>query len=291
MPKRATRVVLSEKEQEALTRISRRYRSEQQVAQRARIILAAAQGQSNAQIARELAINVDTVRLWRDRWVGLQGIDLDTLSISERLQDTPRPGKKPEITMEQRCQMAALACEDPKEAGRPISQWTGREIADARDGARHRRADFSTACRTAAEKRGLQPHRFRYWLTPVPDAWRDEKIVEGCELYATATHRAKGGERTISSDELTGVQALERKHPDLPMQPGHVLRREFEYIRHGTLSWFINFDVVTGHILLPSWGPTRTEEDALAHFQQLIASDPAATKWHIILDNLNIHQS
>ena len=130
MPKRATRVVLSEKEQEALMRISRRYRSEQQVAQRARIILAAAQGQSNAQIARELAINVDTVRLWRDRWVGLQGIDLDTLSISERLQDAPRPGKTPQITMEQRCQMAALACESPKKAGRPISQWTGREIAD-----------------------------------------------------------------------------------------------------------------------------------------------------------------
>ena len=130
MPKRATKVVLSEKEQEALTRISRRYRSEQQVAQRARIVLAAAQGHSNAQIARELDINVDTARLWRDRWVGLQGIDLDTLSITERLQDAPRPGKKPQITMEQRCQMAALACEAPSKAGRPISQWTGREIAD-----------------------------------------------------------------------------------------------------------------------------------------------------------------
>jgi putative transposase len=92
-------------------------------------------------------------------------------------------------------------------------------------------------------------------------------------------------------DELTGVQAVERKQPDLPMQPGHVLRREFEYIRHGTLSWFINFDVVTGHVIEPSWGPTRTEEDALAHLQHLIASDPKATKWHIMLDNLNIHQS
>ncbi len=87
------------------------------------------------------------------------------------------------------------------------------------------------------------------------------------------------------------MQALERKHPDLPMQAGHVLRREFEYIRHGTLSWFINFDVVTGHIVFPSWGPTRTEEDALAHFQRLIASDLAATRWRIIVDNLNIHQS
>jgi putative transposase len=77
-----------------------------------------------------LAINVDTVRLWRDRWVGLQGIDLETLSISERLQDAPRPGKKPQITTEQCCQMAALACEAPSKAGRPISQWTGREIAD-----------------------------------------------------------------------------------------------------------------------------------------------------------------
>ena len=120
---------------------------------------------------------------------------------------------------------------------------------------------------------------------------RDEKIVEGCEVYARAPERAKQGERTVSLDELTGVQALERKHPDWPMQPGHVLRREFEYIRHGTLSWFINFDVVNGQVIEPSWGPTRTEEDALAHFQRLVASDPNAIKWHLLLDNLNIHQS
>ena len=125
----------------------------------------------------------------------------------------------------------------------------------------------------------------------MPDAQRDEKIGDGCETYARAPERAKDGERSISMDELTGVQALEPKYPDLPMQPGHVLRREFEYLRHGTLSWFINFDVVTGHVIEPSWGPTRTEEDALAHLQRLIASDPEATKWHIVLDNLNIHQS
>ena len=128
-------------------------------------------------------------------------------------------------------------------------------------------------------------------MTKVPDEQRDQKIRDGCEVYARAPERAKQGERTISMDELTGVQALERKHPDLPMQPGHVLRREFEYIRHGTLSWFINFDVVTGQVIEPSWGPTRTEEDALAHIQRLVASDPKARKWHIMLDNLNIHQS
>ena len=130
MPKRATAVALSEKEQERLLQITKRHRSEQQIVLRARIVLAASQGSSNTQIASELGTNVDTVRLWRDRWVGLQGIDLETLNVAERLQDAPRPGVKPKFTSEQRCQMAALACEAPAKAGRPISQWTGREIAD-----------------------------------------------------------------------------------------------------------------------------------------------------------------
>jgi transposase len=130
MPKRATQLILSEQEQAALVQIAKRHRSEQQQVLRARIVLAAAQGRSNAQIARELAINVDTVRLWRDRWVGLQGIDWETLTVAERLQDAPRPGTPPKFTAEQRCQIATLACEAPQKAGRPISQWTGREIAD-----------------------------------------------------------------------------------------------------------------------------------------------------------------
>lgn len=128
-------------------------------------------------------------------------------------------------------------------------------------------------------------------MTEEDDPEREEKIVEGCQVYAQAAERASQGERTISMDELTGVQALERKHPDVPMLPGHVLRREFEYIRHGTLSWFINFDVVTGCVIEPSWGPTRTEEDALAHVQRLVESDPHVTQWHLVLDNVNTHQS
>jgi DNA-binding CsgD family transcriptional regulator len=131
MPKRARAILLSEKEQEELTQLTRRHRSEQHVVLRARIVLAAAQGHSNVQIARDLAINVDTVRLWRDRWASLQEIDLETMGTTQRLQEAPRPGAVPKFTVEQRCQMAALACEAPAKAGRPISQWTGREIAEA----------------------------------------------------------------------------------------------------------------------------------------------------------------
>ena len=102
---------------------------------------------------------------------------------------------------------------------------------------------------------------------------------------------AATGERVVSTDELTGVQALERKHPGLPLAPGKVARREFEYIRHGTCAFIISRDVVTGRILVPACGPTRTEADFLAHLQALVATDPTATRWHVVADNLDIHRS
>jgi transposase len=90
---------------------------------------------------------------------------------------------------------------------------------------------------------------------------------------------------------MTGVQALERKHPGLPMAAGKVAAREFEYIRHGTRAFILNFDVATGQVVAPSCGPTRTEADFLAHIKRLVATDPEARKWHLVCDNLNIHKS
>jgi transposase len=95
----------------------------------------------------------------------------------------------------------------------------------------------------------------------------------------------------VSTDELTGVQALERAAPGRPMAPGHVERREFEYVRHGTRTFLINFDVVSGQVVTPSCGPTRTEADFLAHVRCTVASDPRATHWHFVTDNLNTHCS
>lgn len=116
-------------------------------------------------------------------------------------------------------------------------------------------------------------------------------MAEVCQVYEQAPARHEEGERTVTTDELTGVQALERKHPGLPLAPGHVQRREFEYIRHGTLAFILSRDVVTGEVIAPHIGPTRTEADFLAHLQAVVASDPTAIRWHFVLDNLNIHQS
>jgi hypothetical protein len=102
---------------------------------------------------------------------------------------------------------------------------------------------------------------------------------------------AEQSERVLSTDELTGVQALERRHPSLPMVPGKVERREFEYVRHGTCSFIVSRDVVTGQIVAPHAGPTRTEADFLAHVQAVVATDPTVRRWHFVVDNLDIHRS
>jgi len=119
---------LTEIERNELERLVRRHSTAQQIALRGRIILEANAGKNNSQIARDLGVSVETVRAWRKRWLTLQPVALADLSVQERLSDVPRPGRRSQISTEQLCQMIAMGCSQPKDL--PISQWTGREIAD-----------------------------------------------------------------------------------------------------------------------------------------------------------------
>ena len=123
-------VALSDEARQALEALVRGHQTAQQVALRARIILAAADGENNAQLARRLGVEPDTARLWRTRWLALAPLPLAELSVAERLEDAPRPGGPARISAEQVCRIVALACEVPAQSDRPISQWTGREVAD-----------------------------------------------------------------------------------------------------------------------------------------------------------------
>jgi putative transposase len=112
-----------------LEQLERRHTTPQQVALRARIVLAAAAGRNTAEIARDLSMSLDMARLWRRRWLALQAASLDDLPLLDRLSDAPRSGKPVRITDEQVCQILELACEAPARSGRPISHWSEREIA------------------------------------------------------------------------------------------------------------------------------------------------------------------
>src|SRR5450631_4129024 len=123
----------------------------------------------------------------------------------------------------------------------------------------------------------------------IPSHWL-EPICTVCEVYQAAPMLHEQGTHVMSCDEMTGVQALERLHPSLPMLPGYVEREEFEYIRHGTQSLIANLEVATGQIIAPTIGPRRTEEDFAAHIEQTIQTDPEAA-WIFVTDQLNTHQS
>ena len=130
----------------------------------------------------------------------------------------------------------------------------------------------------------------RGWLTPRPDPEFETKCADVCTVYHEAPAAAQQDIRTVSIDEMTGVQALERAAPDLPMLPGKVARREFEYIRHGTQTLIAAFDVVTGQVI-GAVGDTRTEQDYASFLERLFATGTSTTGWHLIADNLNTHVS
>ena len=138
----------------------------------------------------------------------------------------------------------------------------------------------------------MQPHRSRYWLNANPEdaVAFGQQVATVCDLYEQAGRLAEQGVHLVSTDEKTGIQALERLYPDIPAGPGRVQRREFEYIRHGTLCLTANLEVWCGWVIAPTVGPTRTEVDFVAHIQQTVQTDPEAG-WVFIVDNLNTHQS
>ena len=138
----------------------------------------------------------------------------------------------------------------------------------------------------------MKPHRSRYWLntTETEPARFQQQVETVCQTDAQAVERYRQGDHTVSLDEMTGIQALERAAPTKPARPGWVERREFEYIRHGTRTLIANLEVATGQVIAPSLGPTRTEVDLVAHIAQTVATDPTA-RWTFVCDHLNVHQS
>ena len=127
---KATEVNLREEEKSSLEQLVRRHNVGQQIALRGRIILAAGEGQSNSAIAMVLKVSINTAQRWRNRFAKAQSISFTDLSLEDRLLDAPRPGAPSRITADQRCKIEALACEQPEDSERPISEWTAREIAD-----------------------------------------------------------------------------------------------------------------------------------------------------------------
>ena len=287
-----------------LDKIARCYTNPYWLVLRVKIILYAAAGANNTEIARRLEITSDTAGKWRGRWVeteprlaaaeaeGLAENELAAL-VEATLSDALRPGTPDTFTPEQLVQVVAVACEDPRESDREITHWTRRELAE--EVIQREIVDTISPRHVGRilDEADLKPHLIRQWLNNErhedPTTF-DAEVKTVCDLYVAAPTLYQQGTHLVSLDEKTGIQALERKHPTRPMKPSQVELQEFEYIRHGTLALIANLEVATGQVITPSLGPTRTEKDLVAHIRQTIATDPDAG-WIFIVDQLNIHQS
>ncbi len=138
----------------------------------------------------------------------------------------------------------------------------------------------------------MKPHRIKYWLNHevADEATFRQEVRTVCKLYHQAQELHEAGVHVVSVDEKTGIQALERIHPDQAMSKGKLELHEFEYARHGTQTLIANFEVATGKVISPTIGDTRTEEDFVAHIRATVSTDPDA-KWLFIADQLNTHKS
>lgn len=296
-------LTVTSKQRKILKCLLRRQQTPQCLVWRIRIVLKAAKGYGNSRIARQLHKDRATVRLWRARWAaaaaalqtaqakGASRRDL-TAMVEAVLADTWRPGAPGKFTVVQLVQVLAVACEPLPDATHPVSHWTPRELAAE---VLKRRIVRSISVRTVGRlltSADLKPHLSRYWLNAHPEdpAVFAAQVQTVCTLYQQAQVLHAQGIHVVSTDEKTGIQALERRYPTKPMRPGLVERREFEYLRHGTRCLTVNFEVATGRICAPTVDLTRTEADFLAHIQRTVATDPDA-EWVFLVDHLNTHQS
>lgn len=302
MPGKAAKILVSERQQVLLNEFSKSRTVAKGVVQRATIIVLGFAGLRNEEIALQVGLNRQQVGLWRQRWRDAwQALCVWECREPHRLReaildvlaDAPRPGAPATFTAAQVAQIVALACEPPQLSGRPIDHWTLREL---RDEALQRQivAELSVSqVGRFLQQAAVQPHRKKMWLnTTEKDPQQFQAEVENvCRTYLEAPAQAAAdGTHTVSVDEATSVQAIERNAPDKPTEPGGVARQEFEYTRHGTTTLTAGLDVVTGLIVCPTLEATRTEPEFVAHIGRTVDTD-AAAEWIFVVDCLNTHMS
>jgi len=302
MPGTAARVRVTEKQLAILEEVSRSRTESKGIVLRASILVLGFQGTLNEQIAVAVGLNRQQVGIWRRRWreawdslCAWECTEPHRLreAILDVLSDAPRPGCPGKITADQVARILAVACESPKLSGRPITRWTHREL---RDEVVKRQIVASLSVAQVGrylKQAAVQPHRSKLWLNTTekdPEKFQRE-AAKVCETYRAAPRKAAAdGTHTVSVDEATSLQAIERNAPDKSVRPGDATKQEFEYTRHGTTTLTAGLDVVTGQVVSPTLEATRTEPEFVDHIARTVSVD-ATGEWIFIVDNLNTHAS
>ena len=262
------RIEISAEDRRELERLVRQRTAQRRAVERARIVLAAAEGRSAARIAREVGCSERTVWKWRCRFErdGLAG-----------LRDAPRPGRPLVHGPDTRAKLIALACTRPTRTpeGLRRERWTHRELAEQVGMSESQAHEILRAAE-------IKPHLLEQWVMSELGPDFDAQAAEVCGLYLDPPE----GTLVVSIDEKTGIQAKAPTRPDLQARPGKPSRREHEYTRNGTQNLFAALRVHTGEVsAMPA--KTRNRFDLLRFLDQLEREIPAGKEVIAISDNLS----
>jgi transposase len=273
----AVEIVLRGDERRELEAIVGASSSPQALSKRARVVLLAAEGKNNREIGRLVGLREKAVGKWRRRFHGGR---------LAALPDAPRSGRPSPYTPEQKARVLQKATQAPQDNGLPFSHWSSTDLAKLAKDAGITDSIHPTTVWRWLDGADLQPHRWRYWLQNT-DSDFETRMKDVTGLYVTALELAKQGIPVFCFDEKTGIQALERETPDLPMKPGKPQRRDHRYVRHGTTTLLGVFQVATGKV----WGrfTPRTAKATARVIREVGESVPNAPKIHFVMDQLNTH--
>lgn len=262
----AVPIELTEEERSTLERIVRSPSSEQRMVVRARVVLLAAAGKPNRQIAGIVGLSQQKVGQWRNRFAERR---------LEGLSDLPRPGAPRRYDHDKHVEVFKTACSSPPEGE---TQWTVRSLAE-------RVGIGKSQTHAILSEADLKPHQVRSWLTSLdPDF--DTKQADVCGLYLNPPENAL----VVSIDEKTSIQAKEPIREELPMEPGKPARREFEYRRHGVQALLAALLVHTGEVIGEVYD-RNSRVEFIDFLDRLEAEIPAGKEVHAILDNLQVHKT
>lgn len=263
MPRKAAPLKLSKSERNQLVKLSRTGDSSPRIAFRASLILMSCEGLQNKEIASRLHCSEPVVKQWRDRWFaeGFAG-----------LEDRHRPGRPPKITPALKQKVVTRACRKPP---KHLGRWTLRTLADSLG------MDHVQVHRILREH-DLKLHHLRSF-TFSPDPQFEDKLLDVVGLYMNPPENAA----VLCVDEKTGIQALDRTQPMLPLKAKKPRAWTNEYVRHGTRTLLASLDVQTGEVVAQV-RKRRTSNDFLS-FMDSVVEEYADQRLCVVLDNLNIH--
>lgn len=297
---------LSSQELAELAQLSRGQRTSRRLVERARFVLAMAQGTSIRSLSRPGGHSKNTVRKWRDRFFRRRAKE-PGLPMQDYLQDEDREGRPPQFSAQQCVQLMSLATAEPQSHGVPHSHWSCRELTRVAIEAGHFPHLSKSHVQRLLRKDILQPHRVRMWLNRPQDPQYDERANAVTQLVCEATQPVAGSKgasgtpelsrqqldhAVVSFDEKSGMQALERSAPARPMRPGMPAKLEYEYKRHGTLTLLGLMHVNTGRIGGFCMSERTNENTAMTLRVQLgLLLMQGYKRVTVLLDQLNTHMS